>query len=433
MKLKMTWLGLLVAAVSLCAQADPWQFDEPIEVTKNNSEKTFHHLESAGRHNIAVSADTVAITWEDDRDGTPRIYLARKDRNANVFSADVKISGDGEAYEPSLLALDNNRFALAWEEDARIHLRLVTPAELGPVVVLGESENDAMQASLARRDNHLLLVYSRRDGRFGRIWMQDIKMDGLTLHAQSGCAVDAEPAKDEQLYPTVVSLTDRTVVAWEDRRPGHTIIMAAESRNNTSCHFSSPQRINKRLSKRDSTSGNGDSAVRDKKLADQRIAFGKGFGAARVALAQYGAGQVLAVWADKRNFREGYDIYSATYQPGKTLLFGPNVKVQDSFGGVAQQWHATVAGDPSGRLVVGWDDKRDGDANIMLSWREADGWSDDVAVPGADGEGEQNHPTICLDQQGNLHLAWVERTTVDGPTRLRYLLGRAVRNGTTEK
>jgi hypothetical protein len=246
-------------------------------------------------------------------------------------------------------------------------------------------------------------------------------MDGLSLHPIPGCAVDAEPAKDEQLYPTIVSLADRTVVAWEDRRPGHTVIMAAESSDQNSCHFSSPQRINKRASHR------------DKKSSDRSNAYGKGFGAARVALAEYGVGEVIAVWADKRNFREGYDIYSADYQPGNASLFGPNIRVQDSFGGVAQQWHATVAGDASGRLVVAWDDKRDGDANIMLSWLEDGDWSDDVTVPGADGAGEQNHPTITLDQQGNLHLAWVERATVNGPTRLRYLFGQAISNGTAEK
>lgn len=431
MKLYLPWFGLLVALVTLNAQAEPWEFDEPIAVTTNHNEKTFHHLESSGRHNIAISADTVAVAWEDDRDGTPRIYLARKPRNAKAFSGDIKISGDGEAFEPSLLALDNNRFALAWEEDARIHVRLVTPDELGPVVILGES--DAMQPSLAGRDHQLLLVYSRRDGRFGRIWIQGLKIDGLTLQPTPGCAVDAEPAQDEQLYPSIVSLADRTVIAWEDRRPGHTIIMAVKSRDQNSCHFHPPQRINKRLSKRRNASGTGDGAARDKRLSDRSNAYGKGFGAARVALAQYGAGQVLAVWADKRNFREGYDIYAADYLPGNTSLFGPNLKVQDSFGGVAQQWHATVAGDASGRLVVAWDDNRDGDANIMLSWREDGGWSEDVAVPGADGVGEQNHPTITLDQEGNLHLAWIERTTVNGPTRLRYLFGRAINNDSAKK
>jgi hypothetical protein len=135
---------------------------------------------------------------------------------------------------------------------------------------------------------------------------------------------------------------------------------------------------------------------------------------------------VLAVWADKRDFREGYDIYAARYQPGNKQLLGPNIKVQDSFGSVAQQRHATAASDQSGRLVVGWDDDRDGDASIMLSWLEGSGWSDDFAVPGASGKGEQSHPSIRLDREGNLHLVWVERTTKDGPTRVCYVFGRAV-------
>ena len=406
MRRQHAWFALLLTTVPLCLQAQPWEFGKPIAVTSTHGEKIFHHIESSGRHNIAISADTVAVAWEDDRDGTPRVYLARKSGDSKAFSKEDKISGDGEAYEPSLVALNNNRFALTWEEDARVHLRLVTPTELGPVVTLGEDE--AMQPSLASHDQQLLLVYSQRDGRYGRIGMQRIEIDGQTLHLKQGCAVDTQPVKDEQLYPTVTNLDDRVIVAWEDRRPGHTIIMAAQNDDMKSCRFHSPQRISEAP-------------------PGQNAAYGKGHGVARVALAQYGAGKLLVAWADKRDFREGYDIYSAHYQPGKKQMFGPNIKVQDSFGGIAQQWHATVAGNPSGRLVVGWDDKRDGDANIMLSWLEGNGWSDDFAVPGADGAGEQNHPSISLDREGNLHLAWIERITIGGPTRVRYLFGRIIK------
>ena len=405
MKLQIAWIGLLFAVAPLCAQPLPWEFGEPIAVTSTIGEKTFHHLESSGRHNIAISGDTVAVAWEDDRDGTPRIYLARKGRNNPDFSSEVAISGRGEAFEPSLVALNNHRFALAWEEDARIHLRLVTPTELGPVITLDVAE--ATQPSLARHDQELLLVFSRRDGRYSRIWMQRIDIDGLALHPKQDCAVDAAPARDEQLYPAIVSLADRIIVAWEDRRPGHTIIMASQQNDQKPCSFLLPQRISEAL-------------------IDRSATYGKGHGVARVALAQYGTGQVLAAWADKRDFREGYDIYSAHYQPGNKQLFGPNIKVQDSFGDVAQQWHTTVAGDHSGRLVVAWDDNRDGDANIMLSWLEGDSWSDDFAVPGASGTGEQSHPTIRLDRDGNLHLAWIERTTIDGPTQVRYLFGKFI-------
>jgi hypothetical protein len=374
-------------------------------VTSTRGEKIFHHLESSGRHNIAISADTVAVAWEDDRDGVPRAYLARKGLNDPGFSSEVRISGPGEAYEPSLLALGNNRFVLAWEENARIHLRIVTPTRLGPIITLDTAE--AMQPSLGRHGQVLLLAFSQRDGRYSRIWVQRIKIDGLELQAGAGCAVDAEPARDEQNYPAIISLAGRIIVAWEDRRPGHTIIMSSQNDDKNPCQFHSPQRVSE-------------------ELIDRSATYGKGHGVSRVALAQYGDGQALAAWADKRNFQEGYDIYSAQYQPGKKQLFGPNIRVQDGFGGVTQQWHTTVTGDQSGRLVVAWDDKRDGDANIMLSWLEGDGWSDDFAVPGASGAGVQNHPTISLDREGNLHLAWIERLTADGPTHLRYTFGRYI-------
>ncbi|MDH3948186.1 MAG: hypothetical protein OEU74_04420 [Gammaproteobacteria bacterium] len=394
-------------AASLSLQAQPWEFAEPVAITATSGKGIFHHLESSGRRNIAVSAGTVAVAWEDDRDGTPRIYLARKARQAGGFSAEVKISGNGEAYEPSLVALDQNLFALAWEEDARIHARLVSPAGPGPVVIVADT--NATQASLAIHGQQLLLIYSQAEGRYGRIWFQRLAVDGQTLRPQQRCPVDAETVKDDQLYPVAVSLGDRTLVAWEDRRPGHTIIMAAQNSKQAPCRFTAPQRISERP-------------------PGPRMPYGKGHGVARVALDSYGANRALAAWADKRDFREGYDIYAADYEGGDERLFGPNIKVQDTFGGFAQQWHTTVAGHPAGRLVVAWDDNRDGNADIVLSWREDDGWSDDLAVPGAAGPGEQNHPTISLDREGNLHLAWIERATVGGPTRLRYMFGRALKD-----
>lgn len=401
------WLGGILFAILLnSVYGQPWEFSKPLEVTASSGEGIFHHLESSGRRNIAVSGDTIAVAWEDNRDGTPRIYLARKTRSAANFSSEIKISGDGEAYEPSLVALEQDRFALAWEEADRIHARLIGPSEMGPVIVLGET--GATQASLAVGDEQLFLVFSQPEARFARVWLQPLAIDALRLRPLTACPVDANPPIDDQFYPTLVSLATGLIVAWEDRRPGHTIIMAAQNNPQTACKFSSPQRISERP-------------------PGPRMPYGKGHGVARVALASYGSQRVLAVWADKRDFREGYDIYAADYPSGSNAMFGPNMRVQDSFGGYAQQWHASAAGHTTGSLVVAWDDNRDGDANIMLSWRENGEWSDDLAVPGATGAGEQNHPSLQLDQDGNLHLAWIERTTVGGPTRVRYLFAKVVK------
>ena len=53
-----------------------------------------------------------------------------------------------------------------------------------------------------------------------------------------------------------------------------------------------------------------------------------------------------------------------------------------------------------------------------------DGWSDDWPIPDASGKGEQSHPSMVFDAQGNLHIVWVERDKIGGPTRLKYSMGR---------
>lgn len=395
---------LFVAAMLGAAQvlaAPSWQFSDPVTISASG-DKRFHHLESSGRRNIAVSGDSVAVAWEDDRDGTPRIYLSRKTLAGEGFEQPFRLSGEGEAYEPSLAALGDGRYAVAWEEDARVRLRLIRGDALGPVVTLPAKE--AVQASLLYADGELLLVAAERQKRYPRIMFHRLAVDGLNLTHTTGCAVDAEAPRDAQLYPTLAVQQGATVVAWEDRRPGHTIIMAGRSVDGQACRFSKPQRI----------------SLRPKDA--QNMPYGRGHGVARVALASYGSEGIVAAWADKRDFREGYDIYASHWTPQKGFV--DNVRVQDEFGGVAQQWHATLAGDSEGWLLAAWDDGRDGDSNIMYSWYEAGEWSEDLALPGADGAGEQVHPSIALDSAGNLHAAWIEREVVGGPTRLRYVFGR---------
>jgi len=392
---------VLLPSVTLAA---PWQFAPPIEITATTGPKLFHHLESAGRRNIAVSGDSIAVVWEDERDGTPRIYLAQKSLPDAGFGKEIVVSGSGEAFEASITAMGKGRFAVAWEEDGQVHARVVAAGIPGPVFKV--DAEDAVQASLAANGNEVLLTDAERHGRFARIVLHRLQLgDNASLSETSRCAVDAEPPRDEQLYPTLVVQQGRLIVAWEDRRPGHTIIMAAVSRVGGDCEFGPPQRI----------------SLREKR--GQKMPYGRGHGVARVAMAAYGQSGVYAAWADKRNFREGYDIYGAALQ--RDGGFGPNERVQDDFGGVAPQWHASVAGDAEGTLVVAWDDERDGDANIMMSWREDGQWSEDAVVAG--GAGEQAHPSVTLDAEGNLHAAWVERDSVGGPTRLRYTFGRATR------
>lgn len=98
--------------------------------------------------------------------------------------------------------------------------------------------------------------------------------------------------------------------------------------------------------------------------------------------------------------------------------------MQDDFGELSAQWHVSAAGHPDGTLVVAWTDEREGQGDILLSWYAEGTWSEDLPLPGASGPDEQGHPSIALDEAGNLHTAWVTRETTGGPTRIQYRLGR---------
>ena len=105
-------------------------------------------------------------------------------------------------------------------------------------------------------------------------------------------------------------------------------------------------------------------------------------------------------------------------------MWEANSSVQDEFGGVARQWHTTVAGHLNGHLVVAWSDEREDSSDIFYSWFENGEWSEDLPVPGASGREEETHPSIIFDDNGNLHIAWIARKEVGGTTRLRYMSGR---------
>jgi hypothetical protein len=395
-------ISVTLVATAQPGAAQPWEFSQALDVSQTSGPGIFHHLESSGRRNLAVSGATVAVAWEDDHDGTPRIYLARKDIDGHEFGTAVRISGNGEAFEPSLSAMQDDRFVVAWEEDGRIHARIIAGERPGPIIRVNDSE--AAQANVSIRGNHVYMLRSQRDGRFSRIRLHVLRIDGgHELVSELDCAVDPAPLEDEQLYPASAVADDELIAAWEDRRPGHTIIMASVAKLDDVCAFRSPVRISERR-------------------AGSKSTYGKGHGVSRVALGGFGGSRGSAVWADKRDYWQGYDIYAASYLGDGR--FGPNSKAQDEFGDFARQWHAAIAGNADGRLVVIWDDEREGNSDVMLSWNEDGTWSEDLPLPGASDEGQQSHPSIVMDADGNLHTAWVERTDRNGPTRLRYQFGR---------
>lgn len=395
------WLRVLPWLFPVIALAAPWEFGAPLEVDGAGRSGVFHQLDAGARQHLAVAGETVALVWEDNRDGSAQAYVAFKHLTARAFSAPQRVSGGRAASEPIVVALGDERFLIAWEQDSAVWVRSADDQALGAPVKLADH---AGQVSLASIDaGNVYAAWSERRGKFRQIRVAKLRVDPAgSVTAEAARAVDGKPLKADQLYPSVAATGFGAVLAWEDRRRGHTALFYSALNNHG--QFTPPRILNDQLPQRSQV-------------------YGKGTGVARVGLARYGGEAVAAVWLDKRDFEGGYDIYSAhTLRGGKN--FGPNRKVQDEFGDSFGQWHAAIAGHDGGQLAVVWDDDRDDSADVWLAWPVNDGWSENLAVPGASGPGQQTQPVLTFDAAGDLHLAWIDRASLDAPTRLRYLHAR---------
>jgi hypothetical protein len=126
---------------------------------------------------------------------------------------------------------------------------------------------------------------------------------------------------------------------------------------------------------------------------------------------------------DKRRSGIGYGIFASMGAEGGEN-FGPNEKVHGEPGDQQPHYNPATAGNPAGDFVVAWDDFRRGNSDIWISsYNDDDEWSNDYTPEIASGSGEQSHPAIALDEQGNLHLLWMERSDLNAPSRLWYSLG----------
>ena len=413
---------LLQVTLSLpgIALAAPWSFGEPVTVAGATGSPHYHHLDGAGRQHIAASASEVALVWEDDRSGAPQVYFAVKPRVAESFPRTEQLSTGDEAYEPAIVSLGPGRWLAAWEQDGVIAARVIDADGSGSVATL--SAKGGRQVTLtADGSGRVAAVWARALGDGQVIEAAELRSAGREVEfAQAATRVSPVDDHPYQGFPAATWGADgRLLVAWEDRRAGHTRLF--HTWRELGQAFAPERQLNQHFA----PTGDGPETAGQNTGLDR----GLGSGVMRVMLGADDKGAVQAIWLDKRHAASGYAVWGAESKDGGRS-FGPNQIVQDDLGAAVQQWHAALAGGKPG-FVAAWDDTREawGDADepgdVLLSWRKHSdtGWSPDLVVPGASGEGYQGSPAVALDPQGDLHLIWIERDDLSSPSRLRYLRG----------
>ena len=328
-------------------------------------------------------------------------------------------TGD-EAYEPAIVSLGQGRWLAAWEQDGVIAARVIDADGSGSVATL--SAKGGRQVTLtADGSGRVAAVWARALGDGQVIEAAELRSPGREVEfAQAATRVSPVDDHPYQGFPAATWGADgRLLVTWEDRRAGHTRLFHTWREQGQA--FAPERQLNQHFA-----------PTRDgSETAGQNIGLDRGLGSGvmRVMLGTDDKGAVQTIWLDKRHAASGYAVWGAESKDGGQT-FGPNHIVQDDLGAAVQQWHAALAGGKPG-FVAAWDDTREawGDADepgdVLLSWRKHSdtGWSPDLVVPGASGEGYQGSPAVALDPQGDLHLIWIERDNLSSPSRLRYLRG----------
>ncbi|MCP4332303.1 MAG: hypothetical protein GY785_06580 [Gammaproteobacteria bacterium] len=399
--MRLRFAGLCLALIAFQAQAsDRWTFDSRISVTGPPLDAIYHHLDGSGRKHIAVTMESAAVVWEDNRSQAPQIYVTQKSLARESFPTALRVSSGNEAYEPAIDAVSGNRFVLAFEQDAAIFARVLTAEGLAEPTRLSQAA--ASHVSIASLGDQVFASWRERDK--GR-WFVTVAALNVTkgnrIVVESSRPIEAEGLETPVLFPAIAVNEAGVCIAWEDRRAGHTRLLFSHSADGGRS-FTEAQSLNEFLS--------------------NRTEYDRGNGVTRVSLASFGVDETLAAWMDKRRGGLGYGIFSAL---GDGESFGPNEKVHGEEGDTQPHYNPATAGNQTGDFVVAWDDFRRGESDIWISsYNEDLEWSQDYAPSAASGDGEQSHPAIALDEQNNLHLLWIERSQPDGPSRLWYSLGR---------
>jgi hypothetical protein len=408
----MKWLTLIACLCAGAAQAG-WQFSQPVDVL-GATPGVFPHLEAANRQGLAVSNGIVAVAWEDNRSGTSHCYVRFKRPDEAVFGHEVQLSS-ADCIEPVIIGLGNEQFLAGWEEAGAVRVAMVEPDKSGSPLKPGQ--NAASQITLAFDPKGGLYAAWTEQSSSGhlQLWSGKLEHDKNGLHLAQSHPVENIIPLEDQTYPALaVNAEGSVVVAWEDRRFGHTVMLASYSRDGE--RFDLPYRLI-------DVHGSG--------IRGPAGRLGAGMGAMRPVLARCGPATTIdatkppsacevAVWMDKRDFLSGYDVYAAISQ-NAGQSFGRNLKVQDSFGENIAQWHPAVAANSQGRIVVVWDDDRDGTPDLWLANWNGKEFSDNVAIPAATGAGMQTDPMIYLDDAGNLHIIWLDKPGATENQRIRYV------------
>lgn len=132
-------------------------------------------------------------------------------------------------------------------------------------------------------------------------------------------------------------------------------------------------------------------------------------------VAAFADGSVIVCWADVRGMRTDAGIVCARSSDGAT--FGPDVFVDGTGDVESEQFAPAVAAAGDGRVLVAWQDHRDGIARIYTALSLDGGMTFEAAAPLAPSPTDQWQPAVAASLRGRFAVAW-SQSDGDGGSRV---------------
>ncbi len=334
------------------------------------------------------NSGNILIVWQDDRNGDRDIYAHRYYSNGVPAPKNLKINddiGSSTQWNPSLAADVNGNFVIVWEDYRSGHAEIygqrfnTNGIKQGANFIINDDASNADQRNpTVGMDDDGNFIVAWRDGRKGEgdIYAQYFKADGALIG--TNYKVNDDGAGSDQWYPSVaMNAAGSAVIVWFDKRNKLEEIYAqrygkegiAEGNN---FKVNENKAINKRRSPRVSIDSNGNLAV---------------------------------VWQDSSN--GSWDVFLQRFDNSNTKI-GPDSKVNDDVN--SHQFAPAVAGENSGNFIVTWSDYRNGNEDIYAQRYGNNGAKigTNFLVSDDAGTASQRYPTVSMDENGYMALAWVD-------------------------
>lgn len=181
--------------------------------------------QSACYPTLVWNGNGYGVCWEDDRDGQPRIYFARLDKNGSKIGEDVPISSASLTLDPnrpsSSLVWNGSQYAVAWDAQKdsghyQIYMALISSAgvKISGDIQVTTSESTSIRPSIVwAEDKYAIAWEDNRTGKY-EIFMAYLDEKGNKL--ESDHQISYYPAIAS--YPYLLWNGSKCVVLWMDER-----------------------------------------------------------------------------------------------------------------------------------------------------------------------------------------------------------------------